>query len=453
MRQESDKSIPNFHLEKSTKKWGQIQTEVLRINCAKEDAKRLKQLLAEASGKKLLAKGTFIPAGLHLMEGKEIVTNILRANTNKTVEETIHDIEGVISVEKTGGYQYRNKWMLVIKMEKETEVQKQLAEKIAILYENQVGQTRLITTGTNYTVKQHTKRTKVGTYAEMLMKQFLPIKKQQTKKETQHTNKDDGNVSIGNVDEGKTEHTQEISPETTNIKGNTHVTNETDYTTIVRKMLRIEETQKQILKEQAEQKRIVQEIPSNERSVESKEKIKKIEQNLLQEIDTKFQKAINEQTIRHENTEKRLESAMHEQVETRLEKMSNTLATQVAAQILEVFKQQTGTNTYGQYVQRPNITRTELITQEMSPEISLFRRNTSQITRDEYKMGHEERTENVQQNSIQKNVDQKINDYEQHYLKTDTTTDLLKALNEIDTKETERHSHHDVTKECFKEVR
>ena len=257
----------------------------------------------------------------------------------------------------------------------------------------------------------------------------------------------------GNEVEGQKEHTRKLSTETKNTKGNTQFINAVDYTTVVQKMFRIEEAQKQILKEQAEQKRMFQEVRSTERSLESVGKIKKIEQKLLNEIDTKFQQATNEQKIRQENTEKRLESEMHKHVETRLEKMSNTLATQVAEQILEVLKQQTGTNSYGQYVQRPNIMRTELITQEMSPEISPFKRNTSQITRDEHKMEYEERNEYVRPNSIRKNGDQKIKDHEQHYLRTDTTTDLLKALNEIDTKETERHSHHDATKECFKEVR
>ena len=161
--------------------------------------------MAEASEKKLLTKGIFIPTGLHLMEGKEVVTNILLAHedntkrliglplngmtqeemkkrvpkTNKTVEETIREVEGVISVEKMGGYQYSNKWLLVLKREKEKDVQKQLSENIEIMYKSQSGQARMITAGTYYAVKQNTKRTEVGTYAEILMKQYLPTEKQQ----------------------------------------------------------------------------------------------------------------------------------------------------------------------------------------------------------------------------------------------------------------------------------
>ena len=51
--------IPNFHLETSTKKWGQIQTEALRINCAKDDAERLKQMLSLASEQRILNKRHF----------------------------------------------------------------------------------------------------------------------------------------------------------------------------------------------------------------------------------------------------------------------------------------------------------------------------------------------------------------------------------------------------------
>ena len=43
-------------------------------------------------------------------------------------------------------------------------------------------------------------------------------------------------------------------------------------------------------------------------------------------------------------------------------------------------------------------------------------------------------------------------DEEYQYRRKDTTTDLLKALNEIDTTEKDRHSHHDIATGCFKDV-
>ena len=69
--------IPKFHLENSTRKWGVIKSEVLSINCTKEDAKYLKYLFAEASSQNLFNKWLFVPSGIHLMEGKEVMHGLL----------------------------------------------------------------------------------------------------------------------------------------------------------------------------------------------------------------------------------------------------------------------------------------------------------------------------------------------------------------------------------------
>ena len=42
--------------------------------------KHLKKLLADVSEFGFLNRGIFVPAGLHLMEGKEVVTNIHQAH-------------------------------------------------------------------------------------------------------------------------------------------------------------------------------------------------------------------------------------------------------------------------------------------------------------------------------------------------------------------------------------
>ncbi len=49
----SQTTVPPFHLEVSQKKWGKIKVDVLRVNCALDDADTLKQLLVIASEKNL----------------------------------------------------------------------------------------------------------------------------------------------------------------------------------------------------------------------------------------------------------------------------------------------------------------------------------------------------------------------------------------------------------------
>ena len=70
---ESQAHVPQFHLETNSRKWGGLVTEVLSVHCTASDAKYLKYLLSELGTKQTLSKGLFIPTGIHLMEGKEVM--------------------------------------------------------------------------------------------------------------------------------------------------------------------------------------------------------------------------------------------------------------------------------------------------------------------------------------------------------------------------------------------
>ena len=167
------KRIPSFHLEVSVKKWKDIEAEVLRINCAKEESETLKQLLSEASEKGFLQRGTFVPEGLHLIEGKEIVKNILVThetlvqNTTgislnginseemtfhkkegyKSLVDTIQAVEGIISLEKVPTKDYPGKWLLVVDRNRETEINKTLKKNLDSLYSSQTSTKRIVTLG------------------------------------------------------------------------------------------------------------------------------------------------------------------------------------------------------------------------------------------------------------------------------------------------------------------
>ena len=62
-----DQKYPKFHIETSIRKWGQLQSEVIGVQCAKVDAQYLKYLLSSIVEQKILQDCLFVPIGIHLM--------------------------------------------------------------------------------------------------------------------------------------------------------------------------------------------------------------------------------------------------------------------------------------------------------------------------------------------------------------------------------------------------
>ena len=63
--------VPKFQAEKNTWKQGKLKTDILRINCAEENAQYLKYLLSTASASGDIKKGLFIPTDIHLRKVKK----------------------------------------------------------------------------------------------------------------------------------------------------------------------------------------------------------------------------------------------------------------------------------------------------------------------------------------------------------------------------------------------
>ena len=189
-------SVPYFYLEPSLKKWGTIKVETLRINCAKEKSELLKFLFSSASEQGLLPRGEFLPIGLQLMEGKEIVTNILQAHSDyiktvkgiplqgiahtdmiaketgkKSIREMLLEIDGIESIEKARDRDSTGRWTMVVQSQKETTVMTNLTKKLGTFYSSQQGQTKIIMAGkTNLT--NHGSKNSVMTYAEILSRKY-----------------------------------------------------------------------------------------------------------------------------------------------------------------------------------------------------------------------------------------------------------------------------------------
>ena len=200
-------AVPDFHLETTQKKWGQLQAEVLSLHCSKEDSSFLKYLCVEAGAQGVFTRGVFVPAGIHLLEGKEVVSDILRSqqtflakvtgfqidgiskaqmtqvsSNEKTVGSILQNGPGVHSIEPTFRTENKGQWIIVVEKSSIQNLTKYITENLSSIY-SQSGRTqpRLIT------YQQENNRTKykmvmvdknlarVGSYAEVLKRRFTPV--------------------------------------------------------------------------------------------------------------------------------------------------------------------------------------------------------------------------------------------------------------------------------------
>ena len=91
----SEQKIPPFEVRLVLRKWGQIQTEVLSIECAKIHAQYMKYLISTAVEKKLLQGCLFVPIGIHLMKSLEVLANLLRQHNHIIVNLRTFEVYGI----------------------------------------------------------------------------------------------------------------------------------------------------------------------------------------------------------------------------------------------------------------------------------------------------------------------------------------------------------------------
>ncbi len=87
--------IPTFHLETNLRKWGDIQTEVITVQRSAEDAKYMKYLMVEASTQNKWKRGVFVPLGIRLIEGKEVMTQLLDEQRRFVDQVTSFHLSGI----------------------------------------------------------------------------------------------------------------------------------------------------------------------------------------------------------------------------------------------------------------------------------------------------------------------------------------------------------------------
>ncbi len=149
-----------------------------------------------ASKHSVMKRGLFVPSGLHLIEGKEVVSNIMKAHEeytqlsaglpiaglthkemtqekikDKAVKEIIMNINGVESVEKCQDTNYMGQWLIVTNKRSEKAEEKEIETNLAKLYQTQTGQSRIILASTNRINRESTTK-KVATYTEIRSKRY-----------------------------------------------------------------------------------------------------------------------------------------------------------------------------------------------------------------------------------------------------------------------------------------
>ena len=164
----------------------------------------MKSLFVEAGSKGSLRKGVFVPTGLHLIEGKEVVMNILQAhqdfvqtttsvqiegiavtdmynrtNLENNTEKLLLDGPGVCSIESTHQTQTRGNWLIVVKQNRVQELGRYISTNIQQIYSNRQRQIpKLVGTNANGVTNSYRlimmdiTMSKIGTYAEVLKRQF-----------------------------------------------------------------------------------------------------------------------------------------------------------------------------------------------------------------------------------------------------------------------------------------
>ncbi len=206
------KEIPKFHIETTARKWGGLHTEVLSIHCSSEDVTYLKYLLSEASSQGKIDMGVFVPTGIHLMEGKEVMYQLLQEHqefvnsvtsfqiggimyeemynedNNESIKHLLMQAEGVRAIEQTYQTHYNGQWLVVLDKRHTNSLKDHITANIQKNYKNKVGKIPKLVTyqvdkGTHgYRLLMVDSTTgKVGTYAEALKQRFPQLSDWQQK--------------------------------------------------------------------------------------------------------------------------------------------------------------------------------------------------------------------------------------------------------------------------------
>ena len=348
------KHVPQFYLELSVKKWGNLRVEVIRINCAKDDAEYIKYLLSSSGEQGSLQKCVFLPEGLHLMEGKELVYNMLQEHdqfirevtgvpirgityndlssvvpkTSKTIKDIIMNIPGVISIEKTRDRAFAEKLMVITKKSTEQSVVEKLSQKMEMFYSCQTGQTRIIMAGTQKIPHPVDQTNSVKTYAEILSARYQSV--------------ESGIPPSPIVPQQKVR--QQSQGTTTKINEETHRPQTVQSTSGVNNQLEKKMEEMFAAQERIEQAQTRLQQEHNELKKADKTKHERADNNIQEDkihqmMDKKLAEFKEEQKKQTEEHNAALRSEIGRSFDKKIDNISITVAQQVTSQLVELFHQ------------------------------------------------------------------------------------------------------------------
>ena len=70
--------IPKFVINKTVRKWGNVSTEAIGVECNKKDAQYLKHILSLGAEQEAFGDAVFVSIGFHLIQGKHALEELLR---------------------------------------------------------------------------------------------------------------------------------------------------------------------------------------------------------------------------------------------------------------------------------------------------------------------------------------------------------------------------------------
>ena len=301
------------------------------------------------------------------MEGKEIVTNILQAQSDyvktlkgiplqgiahtdmtakdkgkKSIREMLLEIDGIESIEKSRDNDYNGHWTMVVQASKELSVMNQLKTKLGAFYSNQLGQTRIIRAGkTN--VMNHGSKNSVMSYAEILSRKYstasLPKAVPSSLSHAANSLTEDQDKVIAAM-LGTDHHQSMTQPvDSTLSKKNQSTVLSSAETELHRKIAKMETTQTKLL---AEQKKLQQDNERTKKELQQKQlqENESSRQEYMEElIDKKLNSFREAQEKQVEDVKTSLTNDIHTALGTKIELISQSVANQVASQIITAFKQ------------------------------------------------------------------------------------------------------------------
>ena len=357
----SNGKVPPFYLEISTKKWRDVRAEVLRINCAKDDSDYMKFLLSSIGEQCLLKRGVFLPEGLHLMEGKELVYTMLSEHNQYmetvvaipisglriedldtqlpgeqySIRESITSIEGVHSIEKSRDRSSHGKLFIVTTKNQEQIVLKALTKNIEQFYTSQTGQSRLIMAGKKRIPNPSAKENSVRTYAEILATRYHPVPRREDSPSQPNTpTQTFTGQQIKETKETKSRSSTQLPAQTVEAE-----LNKTDTSELLKKMKEMTDRQNNFEQTQKKLQDIHRSFQDLQQQNNTRAESNIDEDKVTQLIENKFTKFTEQNQRQLQETETILRDEIKYNLDEKIQKISVRVGQQVASQIMEVFKQ------------------------------------------------------------------------------------------------------------------